>query len=180
MGIERYAVEAGGLADELVETLDDWARNRAVYLWRQKGDAWLERPSSEAIERALGFLEKTPAQRNKVLAKLGNDEAIELILHARRLALLAQQAMTLAERLSWVVGSSYRKAARSVAEDVLSARLFPCATHIVPRHWESRMDDDDDGVPTRTDPAAPGKLCGGARATTRIPGGAKTLHFLGS
>lgn len=135
MGLDRYGVEAGGIASEIEYALESETKAYLGHVRAQNGDEWLLATFREMAEEANKFLAMPPSRQTKKLAKMSNEKAALLLAVVRAQAKLAERAMSYAERMSWIVGRGYRQAAADVAMDTLNANLTVCADDIVPRYW---------------------------------------------
>ncbi|WP_327209909.1 hypothetical protein [Rhizobium leguminosarum] len=147
MGLSRYGIEVGGIANELGELLRDHDLEDAAFsvLTRLGEEAVLDM-AGDAQEKALKFLSRTPSQRDKAILKMGDEDAALLILRARYLGLSASRAIFFADGFEFVVGQGYRDAAENCARKALRARLYPLMTEVLPGWGEDNESDLDDDM----------------------------------
>lgn len=146
MSLSRYAVEVGGIADELRDLLTGPIRSAAFEVVERHGwDKLLSMEHGE-LDKALKFLSQTPSQRDKTLARMDQAAAAVLILRARYLGLSSRKAIELADSLSYMPGSSYRAAAARGAQAALGA-LRPSMGNLLPGWPDPDAEEDHDWEP---------------------------------
>lgn len=146
MSLSRYAVEVGGIADELRDLLTGPVRSAAFELVERHGWDKLLAMERDELDKALKFLSQTPSQRDSTLAKMDHPSAAALILRARYLGLSSRKAIELADSLSYMPGSSYRTAAARGAQAALGS-LRPSMGNLLPGWPNAAAEDDHDWDP---------------------------------
>jgi hypothetical protein len=139
-GLSRYAVEARGVADEVLELIRayDGLAEHCARLIERNGIDRVMAMSPEESQEARAFLKKTPRQRDAVDKKLSSPKpevknaAILMMIRARVLGVMGADALDMAERLAYLPGASYRDATERAAaaawgarQGVSLERLFP-------------------------------------------------------
>lgn len=136
-GLGRYPLEMHSLAGELDNLLDELeVRAVGVKLFDSKGAA-LFNMDGEEVSKALKFLKQTPSQRLKAVAKMDAAAAATLVLRARYVCMMGENAMEFAENFFYVVGMGYRQAAEYSASHALKANFHPDLAKVVRRssYW---------------------------------------------
>lgn len=129
-----YPGEVRGIADELLSLLRQLQLSEtAGSIVQSIGMDGIADMDDEDKEKALGFLAKTPSQRDKAVARLDGRTAALMILRARYFGLRGAQALDITGSLEGIKGAGYRDAARRSALVAERLRDFPSADRLLGR-----------------------------------------------
>lgn len=122
--VDRYAIEVGGIRDELMSVISSSDENLAEeMLLRPGGLKDLGAPNPDILKRASVMLGKAPGQIRQTSDSLGRkdpEKLLRILVTAVALANMASQAIRRERQFEYVVGRGYREAARYVAENVMN------------------------------------------------------------
>jgi hypothetical protein len=136
MGMERYGVEIGAFSDEIYETLGGDGRKALGQIRRRMGDEAFVSAGYRLAEEAMDYLARPVARQGVVLRRCASDaDRLIVLAVARCLAISAAIQIDAAESISYVQGSSYRKAAAEVASIALRAGPPISADGMASPYW---------------------------------------------
>ena len=122
--VDRYAIEVGGIRDELMSVISSSDENLAEeMLLRPGGLKDLGSPNPDILKRASVMLGKAPGQIRQTSDSLGRkdpEKLLRILVTAVALTNMASQAIRRERQFEYVVGRGYREAARYVAENVMN------------------------------------------------------------
>ncbi len=135
MSLYRYATEARGIADDLLELLTFEEAEAIRALFQREGyDPLVNIPPKDA-KAVFVFLGKAPAAQSRQLEKLTGEAKLLFWLRARYLALASANALRLAEFAETRIGSKYRDAVRSIAQELHPYPEIPSIEHLLGPKW---------------------------------------------
>lgn len=132
-----YISEANGIAEELAYYLRGPLMEAAHAVARSKGIRGITIMSAQEVEDAYTVLASTPAKRDKILARVGNEMAATVVMRARYLGILAGRAMEMADEFEFIPGQGYRAAAEYAARSAARLKAEPTLSEILPG-WNDR------------------------------------------
>jgi hypothetical protein len=121
--LSRYAVEARGIADEIVHLIRAYEGLEAhcERLIALNGIDRIMAMDAEEMQEARAFLKKTPRQREAIDKKLASPKpevknaAILMMIRARVLGVMGAHALEMADSLAYLPGAGYRDATERAA-----------------------------------------------------------------